>query len=147
MRVPELTSAELTAVHDALLRNRREDRKQLVVEASRRRLHPGRVVTLQIAVETAAGKAVRGAKVSLRGARLLGAPEPKSRPDRRGRVRPSHAGVVRTDRHGKVRLSLRSGKRDVRIFASKGGYTRGGLVLTVEAKHQKKKHKKKKSKR
>jgi hypothetical protein len=149
VRVPELTSAELTAVHDALLRNRREDRKQLVVEASRRRLHPGRVVTLQIAVETAAGKAVRGAKVSLRGARLLGAPEPKSRPDRRGRVRPSHAGVVRTDRHGKVSLRLRSGKRgDVRIFASKRGYARGGLVLTVEAKKQKKqKHKKRKSKR
>jgi hypothetical protein len=89
---------------------------------------------------------VRGAKVSLRGARLLGAPGPKTRPDRRGRLRPSRAGVVRTDHHGKVRLRLRSGKRgDVWIIASKRGYTHGGLVLTVEA--EQKKQKKRKSKR
>jgi hypothetical protein len=141
--VHELTLEEFAAAQKARKRSRRESRRQLVVEANRHRLRPGRVAVLRIRVDVATGKRkAGGATLSVRGARLIGAPSSQGRPDRRGRVRPNRGDVLRTDRRGRAQLRLLPGKRgDVRIFASKRGFTRGGLVLTVKGNSKPKKHK------
>jgi hypothetical protein len=113
----ELTTAEVNAVHRELTRNRRQARRQLVVSASRRRLRAGRPATLRISVEPGAGKArLRGVKLQLRGASLL------------SRQR------LRTGRRGSVLLRLVPKRRQVKIFARKRGFTRGGLLIPVHGK-------------
>lgn len=119
----ELTIEEFAAAQKARERSRREARKQLVVETRRRRLKAGGTVTLRLRVTTEAkGKRVRGARIKLSGATPIGR-NPKT-----------------TDRHGSITLKLRPKRRGyVQIFATRHGFTRGGLVLAVRrsAKHPK----------
>lgn len=134
----ELTVAEFLTAQKARERSRREAQRQLVVEPNKYRLRNRKAATVRIAVTTQLGKRVRGARIKVRGARLIGAPTSKQRPDRRGRPHSSRAGSLRTDRRGQAQLHLLPGKRgDVRIFVVKRGFTRGGVVLAVEAKHKK----------
>lgn len=128
--VAELSPEELRVAQKAFQRSRRQARRRLLVDASRRRLLAGRVATLRIGVTTAADKKakVRGALIRIGGAKLLLAP-------RKGRAQGHIPRRLLTGRRGKVLVRLvprRSGK--VRIFASRGGFARGGLIIPVSRK-------------
>jgi hypothetical protein len=116
---PELTKAEFVAASRALARSTRRARRQLVVHASKRRLRSRKPVTIGLRVR-AQRKRVRGAKIAVRGARLIG---------------PRRAV---TGRGGKVRVRVRPKRRgDIRIYAVRKGFDRGGIVVQVIGKKKK----------
>lgn len=126
----ELTPEEFVAAQKVFQRSRRQARRLLLVDASRERLRAGRAVTLRVGVKTAAGKGrrVRGALIGVRGAKLLPLRKRKG-------VRPRAPRRVLTGRRGKARLRLVPKRRgNVRIFATRSGFTRGGLVIPVRRK-------------
>jgi hypothetical protein len=112
---PELSAEDFAGAYQAAKSARKHARKQLVVRSSRGRLKPHRVTKVRVQVR-AGGHAVRGAALKVRGARVLHA----------------GSGAPRTDRRGRVLLRLRTRRHgDVRIFAKRRGYLRGGLVVLV----------------
>ena len=110
---PEPTVEDVTRTAREVARAVRQQRRQLRVHVGRRRLGARRATTVRVRVQ-AGRRRIRGARIRVRGARVL-----KGRGER-------------TDRRGRVTLTLRPARRgDVRILALRRGFERGGVVVPV----------------
>jgi len=112
--LPELTSAEVREQSTAVAVGKKRARKLLIVRVSKRRVQRDRTVKLSIRV-LVNGKPVRGARLRIKGARVL-------RPKRR----------LITNRRGVLVATVNpQARRQLVISSRRRGFERGAVVLAV----------------